>query len=302
MGAGAVGGYYGALLAQAGEAVSFIARGAQLDALRRRGLRLRTDRGEIALARVEASDEPARIGAVDVVLVTVKAYDLAAAAQALRPLVGPETAVIPLLNGVDSAERLAAVVGERAVLGGLAYISGRIEAPGVVRQTGPLNRLLFGERAGGPSERGRRIEAAFRQAGLTAELVADIRKELWRKFLFMAPSAGVCAVTASPRGAVMRDPDTRALFVAALEEPLALARRLGIALDADIERQVLALSDQQPADSKPSMLFDLEQGKPLELEAFSGTVVRLGRELGIATPTHGMIYASLKHRAGGKAA
>lgn len=301
MGAGAVGGYYGALLAHAGEAVSFIVRGAQLDALRRRGLRLLTDRGEIALARVEASDDPARIGAVDVVLVTVKAYELASAAQAIRPLVGPETAVIPLLNGVDSAERLAAVLGERAVLGGLAYISGRIEAPGVVRQTGPLNRLLFGERAGGPSERGRRIEAAFKRAGIIAELVADIRKELWRKFLFMAPSAGVCAVTASPRGPVMRDPDTRALFSAALDETLALARRLGIALDADIDLQIIALSDQQPADSKPSMLFDLELGKPLELEAFSGTVVRLGQELGIATPTHRMIYGALKHRVAGRA-
>jgi 2-dehydropantoate 2-reductase len=302
MGAGGVGGYYGARLARAGEAVAFIARGAHLAALRRRGLRVEGDAERIVLERVTATDDPAAIGPVDWVLLATKAYDLEDAARRIQPLVGPQTAVLPLLNGVDIAERIGAVLGAQHVLGGLAQISARIAEPGLIRQMGPLNKIVFGELSGEESPRALAIHGCLRGAGIDAELSRTVRSEIWKKFIFIAAAGGVCAVTASLLGPVLADADTRALYLACVEELAALARAQGVALPASVVADTMAFSARIPPQTRPSLLLSLEQGQRLEVEALNGTAARLGGELGVPTPVNRFIYAALKLRAGGRAA
>jgi 2-dehydropantoate 2-reductase len=301
MGAGGVGGFYGALLAQAGEDVTFIARGAHLAALRERGLRVEGELAQVTLPRVQATDDPAQVGPVELVLMTTKAYDLEDAARRMRPLIGPETAVLPLLNGADIAERIGAVIGAEHVLGGLVQISARIAEPGLVKQAGPLNKIVFGEFSGAATPRARAIQACLSGAGIPVELSPAIRVEIWRKYLFIAAAGGVCAVTASLLGPVLADPDTRALYVACVEELAALGRKQGVALPQSAVADTLAFSDRLPPQTRPSMLLSLEQGQRLEVDILNGTAARLGRELGVPTPVNGFIYAALKLRAGGRA-
>jgi 2-dehydropantoate 2-reductase len=300
MGAGAIGGFYGVKLARAGEEVTFIARGEQLRALRERGLTVERDEETFTLHPLRATDNPAEAGVADLVLMTIKSYDLERACESIRPLIGPETLVLPLLNGVDIAERMGRVLGMAHLLSGQSYVPARVTEPGVIRQPGAEGTLIFGEPVGGPSPRSETLCAALRRAGIPAEVAADIRTELWKKFVLVAPNGGVGAVTGFPMGAVRSDPDTRALVVAAIREVEAVARAQGIDLGADVCERVLGFVDSVPPWNKPSMLQDLERGKPMELETLQGTLVRLGRELGVPTPVNGLIYTALKLRARGR--
>lgn len=300
MGAGGIGGYYGGRLAHAGEDVTFIARGEHLRAMQQQGLSVESPDGGFRVRPTQAAEDPARVGPVELVIVATKAYDLEAGAQQMRPLVGADTTVLPLLNGVDIHERLGAVLGTDRVLGGLCYVSSSIVEPGRVRRASPNEYVQFGEPDGTLSERGRRIEATLQNAGISATLSENILGDIWSKFHFITAAAGVCAVTATVIGPVLEDPDTRALFEACMDEVEAVGRAHGVALRPDMKKHSLDDAAQIRPGTKPSMLLDLERGKPLEVEVLNGTVARLGREHGIPTPVNQFIYAALKHRAAGR--
>ena len=299
MGSGGVGGFYGARLAKGGADVTFIARGAHLEAMRARGLRVESPLiGDFVLPEVKVTDDPASIGPVDLVFITVKSYALTDAARAIGPLIGKGTVVIPLLNGVDIAARIKDIVGAEHLMGGVVYVLAAIAEPGVIRHV-TADRLVFGELGGGPSERGRAIEAVIKAAGVPGEFSADIQKEIWNKFIFLSAIAGMTSVTRSPAGVVREDPDLRQLLIGCMRELEALARQQGIAVEAGICEKHLAFLDQVPPQTKPSMLLDLEQGRKLEVEALNGAAARLGEELGVPTPINRFIYAVLKPHADG---
>lgn len=301
MGAGGIGGYYGGLLAKAGQDVTFIARGPHLEALRANGLKVESQTsGDFALPKVAATDSPAGLGTVDLAVMATKAFDLEDAARGLLPALAPQSLVLPLLNGVDIADRLAAVVGRDRVLGGMCIVSSAIKAPGVIRQVGPLNKIVFGELKGGTSARSAAVLAVFKAAGITAELSPEIEVDLWAKFLFIGAMGGMCALTRCTAGPMLKDPDTRALFVGCMQEIEALARHKGVALPATIVADTLDRCDKLPADTRPSLLLSLEQGKPLELDALNGTAARLGREWLVPTPVNQFITTALKLVASGK--
>lgn len=301
MGAGAVGCFYGARLARAGNEVTFIARGERLRRLRADGLTVVQDAGRWTAGDFAATDDPAAVGPVELVLFTTKAYSLDDAARAMRPLVGPETAVLPLLNGVDIAERVGAIVGTAPMLGGITYIACALDGSTTVRQGGTENRMVFGEPEGGTSERGRRIQKTFQAGGVVSELTDDFPVANWGKFVLVNCSNGVCPVTGMPMGPVLADPDTRRLFTDTLHEGVALAEASGVTLPADIAERSLAICESFAPDFRPSLLVDLERGRPLEVEALQGTAVRLGEKLGVPTPLNRMIHAALKLRAAGRA-
>lgn len=301
LGAGGIGGYYGGLLARSGQDVTFIARGEHLAAIREHGLRVESVHGDFEVHPARATDDPAQVGSVDLVLVTVKSYDLVAAAKAARPLVGPETVVLPLLNGLDAAERLAAVFGDEHVLAGLAHISSSVAAPGVIRQISPVRRITFGERAATLARftpRAERIRAALAATDAQVVLTPTIDVALWEKFVFIASISGVCCIARQPVGPMLSTPEARQLYVNALEEVAAVGRARLVDLPPDVVRATLRLTEGFAPLTKPSMLVDLEAGRRLELEAMNGTVVRYGREAGVLTPVHNVIYAALKPSAG----
>ncbi|MDH4248524.1 MAG: 2-dehydropantoate 2-reductase [Deltaproteobacteria bacterium] len=305
MGAGAMGGYYGARLVQAGHDVIFIARGAHLEALRTRGLTIVRDEEQFTLHPIQALEDPAQAapgGPVALVLFTTKAYDLEGAAQRLAPVMGPQTVVLPLLNGVDIAERLGAVLGMAHLLAGLTYLPGNVPRPGVINQPGVEHPLRFGEPGGGHSARVAFLLETFRTARILCDVSEDIRTDLWTKFVLINSTAGACTVTRQTVGTVAGDPDTRALYQACAQETAAVARAMGIALPEDAVEKTMAYLDKVPARNKPSMLQDLERGKPLELETLNGVVMRLGAERGVPTPANRSIYAALKLHVNGRRA
>lgn len=293
MGSGGVGGYFGGLLAHAGYDVTFIARGAHLWALREHGLQVESVHGDFAVAPVQATDDPAAVGPVDAVLFATKTYQLEPAAEAMRPLIGPETVVLPLHNGIDAAERTAAVLGAGPVLGGLCYVGSMIAAPGRIRQVSQFRRIIAGELRGGSSPRVERIVAALAAAGAQAEASDDIQKARWTKFIFIAPFSGVGSVARVPAGEIVRCPETRGLLQDAMLEVEAVARAAGVALDADIVPQTLAFCDAMTPGQTASMQRDIMDGKPSELESLIGVLVRLGAELGVPTPVFRFFYAAL---------
>ena len=301
LGSGGVGGYYGALLASSGNDVTFIARGAHLAALRERGLQVQSVHGDLRLESVQATDDASQVGPVDLVLVAVKTYDLEAAAEAATPLVGPSTAVLPLLNGLDAAERLAAVLGDASILGGLTHISSAVVAPGVIRQVSPLRRITLGERDGTISARAQGVRDVLAATGAEVTLTRQIDVSLWEKYLFIASIGGICCLARQPMGPVLATVETRQLYTEALREIETLARARGVGLPADAVDHALQLTAGFAPHTRPSMLADLEAGHRLELEAMSGTVVRYGREAGVPTPMHWAVYAALKPSAGGAA-
>jgi len=294
VGAGGVGGGFGAALAKAGADVTFIARGAHLAAMKSEGLRLQSPRGDTHLVPTQATDDPATIGKVDVVLFCVKLWDLESAAERIKPLVGPGTAVIPLQNGVDAADRLIPILGREAVMGGVAQISVSIIRPGVLQQVGTFMRMIFGELDGSITKRGEDFLALCQKAGFDATLSKQILTELWMKFIPLATNASLTAVTRQPIGKLRDDPDIRPLFVSSVNEVIAIGRAKGIALPADAFEKTMDFLGHAPPAMKASMALDLERGNRMELPWLSGKVVELGRELGVATPTHGMMYALLK--------
>jgi 2-dehydropantoate 2-reductase len=292
-GTGAVGGYFGGRLAQAGEDVVFIARGEQLRALLEQGLQVDSLKGDFKLESVQATDDPAQAGVVDVVLVGVKAWQVTEAAQAMGTLVGPQTFVVPLQNGVEAADQLAAVLGAEHVLGGLCRIVSSVVAPGHVQHAGLEPYVAFGELDDRPSERAEWLQRAFAQAGVTAEIPPNIRAAVWGKFLFIASFSGVGAVTRAPAGVLRGLPETRRMLEQAMREVLAVARAHAVSLAEESVDQTMALIDGLPAGATASMQRDIMAGRPSELESQNGAVVRLGQEVGVATPLHTFIYHSL---------
>ena len=293
VGAGGVGGYFGGRLARAGEDVAFVARGATLDALRRRGLRVESVAGDFTVEPVKAEADPASIGPVDAVLVAVKAWQVEAVAPALAPLIGPGTVVVPLENGVEAPDQLAAVLGRGSVLGGLCRISSMIVEPGHIRHAGLEPYVALGELGGGASERAERLRAAFEHAGVRAEVPADIRVAMWQKFLFITAVSGLGAVTRAPVGVLRSLRETRELLVAAVEEVAAVGRALGVAIPGGAVAATLALVDSLPEHTTASMQRDVAAGNPSELEAQNGAVVRLGAAAGVPTPVNGFLHAAL---------
>src|SRR3984957_16276849 len=293
VGAGGVGGGFGAALAKAGADVTFIARGAHLAAMKSQGLRVQGPRGETHLVPTQASDDPAEIGTVDVVLFCVKLWDVESAGAQIKPLVGPGTAVIPLQNGVDAAERLIPILGPAAVMGGVAQISASITAPGVIHQVGTLTRMIFGEFNGTRSRRGEDFLALCLKAGFDATLSEQILTDLWMKFILLAANSGITALARQPIGALRDDPDMRPIFRAALQETFDVGRAKGVALPADAVERTLDFIAHLPPTMKASMALDLDRSNRLEVPWLSGKVAELGRQLGIPTPTHSMMYAML---------
>ncbi|MGE3189193.1 MAG: 2-dehydropantoate 2-reductase [Vicinamibacterales bacterium] len=298
MGSGGVGGYFGGRLAAAGEDVHFIARGRHLEALRASGLRLASPKGDLHLPTVQATADPAAIGPVDVVLFTVKLYDVDASAEAVRPLIGPETVVITMQNGVEAVDMVAAKVGRDHVAGGVCYISAVIDEPGVIRHTA-MDTMVFGETDGRVTPRLQAFEAAGRRAGFEATVTADIDPVIWTKFVRLSGWSGMTAATRSPIGVLRDDPRIFAVLREAFEEAVAVGRARGVALPAAILEETLALVQTFPAGTKSSLLEDLERGRRLELPWLSGAGVRLGREAGVPTPTHRFIEAVLTPHAAG---
>src|SRR5246500_4212301 len=294
VGAGGVGGAFGAALAKAGADVTFIARGAHLAAIKSDGLKIRGGRGETHLVPTRATDDPAAIGEVDIVLFCVKLWDVESAGQSIKPLIGPDTAVIPLQNGVDAPERLIPILGQEAVMGGVAQISASIIQPGVIRQVGTFMRMIFGELDGKISKRGQDLLALCQKAGFDVTLSDQILTDLWMKFILLATNASITASTRQPIGKLRDDPDIRPVIVAAVKEVHAVAKAKGIALPSDAVDKVLEFIGHAPPAMKASMALDLERGNRMELPWLGGKVVALGRELGVATPTHGLMYALLK--------
>jgi 2-dehydropantoate 2-reductase len=293
-GTGAVGGYFGGRLAEAGHDVRFIARGGHLAAIREQGLRVNSVDGDFLIHPARATDDPASAGPVEVVLLGVKAWQVPEAARAMRPLVGESTFVVPLQNGVEAPDQLAAVLGPRRVLGGLCRVLAYLDGPGHIRHTGVTPYVAFGELDGSSSGRVEELRQAFALArGITVEVPPDIRIAMWSKFLFIAALGGVGALTRSPIGIMRSEPKSRGLLRQALEEIRAVATRREIALPADIVDKTLAYIDTLPVDGTASMQRDIMEGRPSELEAQVGAVVRLGDMSGVAVPVHRMIYESL---------
>lgn len=294
VGAGALGLYFGGRLLEAGEEVLFLARGRTLDALRSTGLLIESIAGDLALEGIVASARPDEIGPVDTVLVCVKAWQVSEVASTLGPLLGKDTVVVPLQNGIDAPDQLASALGAGHVLGGLCRILAFQTAPGRVRHAGVAPSLAFGELAGGRSPRVERLKEVFlKTKGVSADTPADIRAAMWEKFLFIVAFGTVGAATRSPVGVFRALPETRRLLEAVLEEASAVARAKGITLAGDIVPRTLRFVDGLPPDGTASMQRDLMEGRPSELEAQTGAVVRLGREAGVPTPVTATLYAAL---------
>jgi 2-dehydropantoate 2-reductase len=293
MGSGGVGGYFGAKLAHSGAEVHFIARGAHLAAMREHGLRIESPTGDLTIQPVNATDNPAEIGPADIVLFAVKLYDTEVAAEACRPLLGPETAVVTFQNGIDGLGVLRRVLGDAHVAGGVTYIAAGIAAPGVIRQTGAMARLIFGELDGTPSSRLQVLLDQCTSAGIEATLHPAILQAIWEKFVMLCTMSGLTTLARQPIGPIRRGPQTRALAEASLRETVAVARAHGVELPSDILERTMAFFDQVPYEVKSSMLQDLEGGRRLEVFWLSGAVARLGAERGIATPVHQTIAAAL---------
>jgi len=296
LGSGAVGGYYGALLARAGHQVVFIARGAHLDAIRSNGLRVRGPLGDWQVC-ARAEHDTAAVGAVDLVLFAVKTYDNDTALPMLAPLLGTSTIVVTMQNGVDSPDAVAAVVGRAHVVGGAAYIATALSAPGVIDQTGTYRRLAFGEvfdDAGAVTPRVTALHAAFVAADIQSEPAADGRVPLWEKFTYLAPFAGMTGAARQPVGVIRSDPAARAQLLAAFAEVDALARAEGVPVAADLLDRVLTYVDGVPETMRSSLLIDLSQGKRIEVEALQGAVVRRAAIRGVPVPVMSTLYAVLR--------
>ncbi|HEV8584370.1 MAG TPA: ketopantoate reductase family protein [Methylomirabilota bacterium] len=300
VGAGGVGGYFGAKLARAGESVVVLARGPHLDAIRRDGLRVRSAVDGEFTAKVDAVDSFAGQPPVDMVLFCVKSFDTRSAAEALRPVLGPATGVVSLQNGVDNEEAIDEVLGPGRALGGVAFIFSTIEAPGVIAHT-LLGRIVFGELDGRVSERATRLRDALAAAGVPVELSTEVRRALWEKYLMIAAQAGTTGLTREPIGVIRETPETWRLYRHIVEELAALARAAGVALPADVVEKIMKAAAGLAPGARSSLHHDLVHGKRLELEALHGHAVRLGERLGIPTPSVFAVYAALKpHAAGGR--
>jgi 2-dehydropantoate 2-reductase len=293
-GAGGVGGYFAAALARAGYWTGVIARGAQLQAIRERGLHVESPKGDFEATPAAASDKPAEIGPVDAVILTVKAWQVPDVAPQLRPLLGPNTKILPLQNGVEAPEQIAKALGPDHALVGLCRIIAAVVGPGKIRDGGLPPTVSLGEFDGAPlSTPTRLLVEALRDAGMATETPADVQAALWEKLLFIAAVSGTGAVTRSTIGEFRECAESRALMIRLMEEVAGVARARGVALAADVVGNALAFVEKVPAGGTSSMQRDLADGKPSEVEAIIGAVARYGRAAGVPTPATDFVYASL---------
>jgi 2-dehydropantoate 2-reductase len=293
-GAGGVGGYFGGRLAAAGEEVTFIARGAHLAAIHERGLKIVSPAGDVQLPPGGATDNPAEIGPVDAVLFAVKLYDVDAAAEASRPMIGPDTVVVSLQNGVDAEERMQSILGAGHVAGGVAEIGANISEPGTIVHKSSFARMIFGALDGGSDPRLERLCAACAAAGIDASVTEDIQAALWVKFIMLSSFSALTSLLRLPAEYIRDDAEIRAVYVDALKEAEAVARARGVNLPDGVVQRTVGFLDGMPNGMKASMLVDLEQGRRLELASLSGAVVRFAADLDVAVPVHRTAYAALK--------
>ena len=295
MGSGGVGGFYGGRLAHAGYAVSFIARGAHLAAMREHGLTIESEpQGNIHIPRVKVADDPATIGVAAFVLIAAKLWDTEAAVRAVMPLCGPKTAVVSLQNGVIKDDILRRAFGEAAVMGGVVYVATRIVRPGVIQQTGTMQRLICGEYDGRRSARAEALREALERAGIKAEISDDIRRTLWEKFAYLVGLSGSTTTMQATIGPIREHPQTRAFLFDLMKEAVTVGRAHGVNLPEDFSEQRLAFVDTLAADMTSSMHNDLNSGNPLEVPWLSGGVAQLGREVGVPSLANRAVWASLR--------
>jgi 2-dehydropantoate 2-reductase len=299
MAAGALGGYFGARLAQGGHEVAFVARGRQLEALRAHGLRVDSPLGDVHLPDIAVTDKPAGIGPVDLVLFTVKLWDTVEAADAIKPLLGGNTAVVSLQNGVVKDDILRQALGAEHIIGGVCYIAATIAEPGVIRHSGTLAKLVFGEYDGSLSARVRQFRDACADGGIDAEVSDRIEQAIWEKFVFLVGVSGTTSLARSAIGPIRSHPRSRAFLHDVMEEVVQVARVQGVALPADYADDRLAFVDQLNPSATSSMSHDLERGNRLEVDWLSGDVVERGTRLGVATPCNRAISDILSIYRGG---
>jgi len=293
MGSGGMGAYYGGLLAQQGNDVTFIARGAHLEAIRADGLQVKSIHGDFTVSPAKATDSPAEVGPVDLILFCVKTYNTEEAAKAIQSAVGSQTAVLSLQNGVDAVERIGKVVGVEHVLGGATWISSAVEAPGVIKQVSQFRRIVLGELDGTRSLRIQSIYEVLQKTGATVEVSDAIFKILWTKFVFISSASSLGSLTRLPMGDYRSIPETRTMITALMGEVETLARAQGIMLDEDVVQKSLEFMDNAAPHIKASMQLDVEGGRRTELDSMVGVIGRKGRELGVPTPVADLIFASL---------
>ena len=301
MGSGGVGGFFGGRLANAGYDVSFVARGAHLAAMRQRGLTIESEpQGDIHLPKVRVTDDPAALGRADIVILSVKLWDTEAAAKRIRPLVGPGTGVLSLQNGVVKDDILRREFGDAAVMGGVGYVATTISTPGVIRQTGTMQRIILGEYDGRKSARATFLHEALVRSGVDAELSGDVRKAIWEKYVFLVGLSATTTAMRMPIGPIRENPQTRAFLLELMREAVAVGRARGVALAEDYAEGRLAFADGLPADMTSSMHNDLERGNRLEVEWLSGGVVQLGQAAGVPTPANRAVCDILALHAPGR--
>jgi 2-dehydropantoate 2-reductase len=293
MGAGGLGGYYGGMLAKAGNEVSFVARGEHLKAIQQRGLKVTSVHGEFSV-QAKATSDPAEIGPADLVLFCVKSYDTEEAARAIIPIVETRGSVLTLQNGVDNNEKIGAIVGDGKVLAGAAFIASEVQSPGVIRQSGGPRNVVFGEVEGGITERGMRIYETMKSADIICELSDDIRKALWEKFVWICAMAGMTCLTRLPIGPIVATKETRTMFRQIMEEVTTVARAVGIGIEDGFVDQMMGLASRLEKGATTSMFHDLAAGRRLELQALHGTVVKLGERHGVPIPMNRAVFAALK--------
>ena len=299
MAAGAVGSYFGGRMQAAGHDVAYIARRAHLDALRKDGLKIQSTHGDLHLPKVNATPDPKEVGPVDIVFFAVKLWDTETAAELARPLVGPNTRVITLQNGVDSYERVSAILGKEQTIPGTAYIAAVLGGPGVMLHTSKFATMRCGTIDGKPDAKLSAFVEAAKAAGIDIQPQEDMNRERWQKFIFLSSMAGVNCMMRQPIGKVLADPDTRAFYKRLMQECLAVGQKSGAKVPSSWVDDRMTFSDNAPPGMKASMLHDLEAGNRLELDWLTGKVVSLGRELGVPTPASEAVYAAVKlHRMG----
>lgn len=300
IGSGGVGGYFGARLAQADNEVHFVARGAHLDAMKKNGLKVLSALGDLHLSKVECTDDTASIGPVDIAMIAVKLWSTEDAARAAKPLIGKNTAVVSFQNGVIAVDTLVSVLGREHVMGGVANIAALIEEPGVIRHNGNMANLFFAELDGKSSARAKSLLDACLKAKIQAEIPDDIHTAIWEKFVRLVTMSAMTTLTRVPVGPIREDPDTRAMMLQVMEEVIAIGRKHGAKFPQDITTDQFKKIDGYPPTMVASMCGDLRRGNRLELPWLSGTVARLGKELGIPTPANQFVYAALKLHADGR--
>jgi 2-dehydropantoate 2-reductase len=293
VGSGGVGGYFGGMLAQGDCEVCFVARGAHLEAMRKAGLKIERVEGDIHLPHVAVSDDPSSFGVPDVVLFCVKLWDIEAAARAMAPLIGPDTIVLSLQNGVQKDEAVGAIIGRGAVVGSVCYVASRISEPGVIHRTGTLQRLVFGDYDRKDRPQTDRFLEACRRSGIDALISPDIRRTIWEKFVFLVGLSAITTAMRSAIGSIRANPAGRTFLLELMQEAVNAGRAAGVELQAGYAEDTLAFVDTLPADTKSSMLVDLERGKQLELPWLSGYVADLGKKLGQPTPCNRAVVALL---------